>query len=212
MEREYRVGADVTCTDGSAGQLKHLIMDPGTKAVTHLVVDTAPHFGFPVLVPRDRVAEATDDGIRLNCSREQLRLMDPFEQAMYVPATDLPGRLPSVLYPGAWGTGTGIAGYAGVPMAPASEPVAVEEDVPPGEYVVDRDSAVEAKDGEVGQVEDILTDPANGRITHLVVRSGHLWAKRSFRIPASAIERVDAGVVRLRLTTDEVRDLSQEPS
>ena len=167
MESDFRVGAEIMCTDGKAGQLKHLIVDPGSKAVTHLVVDTAPHFGVPVLVPRDRVLKATEDGIRLSCSREQLVTMDQFEQAMYVPGTDQQGPLPAVLYPGPWGTGIGIGGYAATPTAPTPSPVAIEEDVPPGEFVVDRDSTVEAKDGEVGHVEDILTDPATGRMTHL---------------------------------------------
>lgn len=214
MESEFRAGAVVECTDGPAGKLERLVLDPGSEKVTHLVVESQPHFGILVLVPRERVAASDGDTVRLNCTREELKLMDPFEEVMYSPPTSQATAVESVPAPYSFpapGLGvapmTGIGGPFGV--APIAPPI-VEEVVPEGEVVVGRDAVVQARDGDIGHVDDILADAATGRLTHLVVRSGHLWATHHFRIPASAIERVEEGNVRLRLTRQEVETIARE--
>jgi uncharacterized protein YrrD len=209
VETEFRAGAPVECTDGPAGRLRRLIVDPEAETVTHLVVDSQEHLGAPILVPRDQVAAAGHDGVRLRCTRAEFNTMDPFEEVMYTtPDAQHPtlGYAPSqYLYPAQGG----LIGPLATPPAP---PPIVEVLVPPGEVVVDRESAVEATDGAVGHVEDILTDPSTGRLTHLVVRSGHLWAAHSRVVPAAAIAEVSEGTVRLRLSRDDVAALPESKS
>lgn len=208
MESEFRVGADVVCSDGPAGKLRHLVLDPDTKSVTHIVVDSQPHFGVAVLTPREQVAMAGNDEIRLRCSRDELKRMDPFEELMYSPAEGAvgTGRLIPAPYDSPGG-GLGLMPMAGL-GGPLGAPPIMEEVVPSGEVVIDPDSTVEARDGEVGHVEEVLTDPATGKISHLIIRRGHLWARRHVRLPASAVTAVEEGVVRLGLTTAEVAALA----
>ena len=35
----FTIGADANCTDGICGKLSRLVIDPGARRVTHLVVD-----------------------------------------------------------------------------------------------------------------------------------------------------------------------------
>jgi sporulation protein YlmC with PRC-barrel domain len=214
VESEFRAGAAVECTDGHAGKLQRLVIDPGTEKVTHLVVESQPHFGIPVLVPRELVTASDGDTIRLNCTQADLKQMDPFEEVMYTPPsgqTEGVGSMPAPYSFPAPGLGMAPVGGIGGAFGSASmAPPVVEEVVPKGEVVVGRDAIVQARDGDVGHVDDVLTDAATGRLTHLVVRSGHLWATHSFRLPASVIERVEEGNVRLRLTRQEVETIARE--
>jgi len=36
---EFAIGSDVSCSDGSCGELKPVVVDPVAKALTHLVVE-----------------------------------------------------------------------------------------------------------------------------------------------------------------------------
>ncbi|HEV7217056.1 MAG TPA: hypothetical protein VGP33_18255 [Chloroflexota bacterium] len=220
MDMEYHIGAAVDCSDGSAGKLKHLVVNPASVSITHLVVDAQEHFGIPVLVPVDQVAEAVPERILLRCTQSQLEQMDPYEEVVE-PGVEAQAGMPGRL--GAAGMG-GIApplipasGIGEIAAASPAGPLGIgptiapimEEVVPRGEVVIDRDSVVEASDGDVGHLEVVVTDPATGRLSHLVVRSGHLWATHSFRLPASAVEKVEEGSVRLRLTQAEVEELTR---
>jgi hypothetical protein len=52
------------------------------------------------------------------------------------------------------------------------------ESVPPDELTVLRGDAVEATDGRVGRIDELLVDPKTHGVTHLVMRTGHAWAPR----------------------------------
>jgi sporulation protein YlmC with PRC-barrel domain len=81
----------------------------------------------------------------------------------------------------------------------------------PGELAVRRGSRVEAINGPVGTVDEFVVDPADGSITHLVLRKGHPWGQRDVAIPLSEIERVKENVVYLRLSKVRIGALPQVP-
>ncbi len=58
---------------------------------------------------------------------------------------------------------------------------------------------VEAADGAIGHVEEFVIDSVTDRITHLIVRTGHLWNQQDVTVPVSAIDRIEANVVHLKL-------------
>ena len=72
-------------------------------------------------------------------------------------------------------------------------PTLQEEQLPEGELSIHPGADVEATDGRVGQVQDFVIDPATDRVTHLVLREGHLWGK-DVTIPLDQIERIEADV------------------
>lgn len=210
VDTDFRVGADVHCSDGPAGRLQHLVVDPASNIVTHIVVDSREYFGIPLLVPMNVVADASYERVQLQCTQAELKLMDPFEEVMSAGVqgqSGLAGEMPP-MFPTPGFAGMAVTGLAGpLGTGPMAMPI-MEEVVPEGEVVIGHDSTVQASDGDVGHVEDLITDPTTGRLTHLVVRSGHFWATHTFRLPVSAVEVVEEGTVRLRLTQAEVEAIA----
>jgi hypothetical protein len=73
------------------------------------------------------------------------------------------------------------------------------QQIPPGELAVRRGTRVEARDGYVGHVDEFVVNPANGHITHMVMREGHLWGKKDVIIPISLVGDTREGTVFLKL-------------
>ena len=71
--------------------------------------------------------------------------------------------------------------------------------VPPGELAVHRGARVRATDGRVGRVDEFVIEPESGQITHLTMRTGHLWGDREVSIPVSEIGRIAENTVHLKL-------------
>jgi hypothetical protein len=49
-------------------------------------------------------------------------------------------------------------------------------------------------------------DPADHRVTHVLLREGHIWGRKEVAIPISAIVAVDEGI-RLNITKEQVGNL-----
>ena len=89
---------------------------------------------------------------------------------------------------------------------PEAVPTVVENVVPLGETEVGRDEHVHALDGEIGQVAGFRVDPGDRRVTHVLLREGHLWGSREVAIPVSAVVSMENGI-SLNLTKKQVEDL-----
>jgi uncharacterized membrane protein len=194
------LSAKVECVDGACGESVTVIVDPVASKLTHFVVED------PDLVQRmvaiDQVVETTRESIRLRCSKDELKQMEPFVETHFVKdeAPDpqyYPGG-PMFMFP-----------YA-TPMQTMGMPVAVEH-VPLGEIAVRRGTLVEATDGYVGDVAELLVDPEKGQITHFVLQEGHLWGKREITLPLSAIDRIEEETVYLRLDKNAIESLPAVP-
>ena len=77
--------------------------------------------------------------------------------------------------------------------------------VPLGETEVERHESVHAADGEIGRVEGFVVDPADHKVTHVLLQEGHLWGRKEVAIPISAVSSVDAGI-RLNITKKQVEE------
>ena len=106
------------------------------------------------------------------------------------------------------GPGLGIGALPGGPPLGIPEPtqVVVQDAVPLGETEVCPGDPVHALDGEIGQVQGFLVRPDDGRVTHVLLREGHLWGRKKVAIPISAVTGADAGIW-LNLTKKQVGDL-----
>jgi hypothetical protein len=124
--------------------------------------------------------------------------------------------VPPVQYPRGYPPGSVLFWPGMYPMDPMDglpPMLTVEHELTPaGEVAVARGTTVEATDGTVGQVDDFLVDPATERITHLVLRKGHLWGTRDVTVPAEAIEHIDGLAVRLKLDKRAVGALPAGPA
>ncbi len=192
------VNAEVRCTDDVCGRSARVIINPATQQVTHVVV--AGDDGAERMVPIDHIMETTPDMIRLTDTCDAFGQEPAFRETEYIT-----GVLPMATYaPGA---------YVLWPyLTPAAGIVPLEhERVPPGELSVRRGAPVEANDGHVGRVDAFLVDPADGRISHLIMTEGHLWGKKNVSIPVGQIDHVEEDKVYLKLSKDAVSHLPEIP-
>lgn len=181
--------AKVQCTDGPCGTLVAVIVHTVRRQVTHLVIqDQAIPRPTERLVPIDQVAEATSDLIRLSCTREQFDGMEPFQETRYVASSE--PVLPA-------------AGYAYVSPLIAIEGTVyiemIDERVPMGGQAIHHGMTVDAADGRVGKVGELVIDPETAEITHFVLQKGHAWGKKDVTLPLSAIRSVREDTVYLKL-------------
>ena len=78
--------------------------------------------------------------------------------------------------------------------------------VPEGDVEVRRGEPVYATDGEIGQIQGLVIDPASCHVTHILLEEGHLWGRRDVAIPIGAVTRV-GDIVRLTISKQQVQDL-----
>ncbi len=207
---EYTLGATASCTDGFCGVVSRTILDPAARTVTHLVIVPRHHHADGRLVPVELV-EATAEEIRLRCTLAEFARLEPAEEVEvaddgygggYGQAEAVQG-LGDVGGFGVGGSATGLGIGMGVGH---HTPVIVSHAVPLGETEVGRHESVHATDGEIGQVEGFIVSGADHRVTHVLLKEGHLWGRRQVAIPVSAVASVDAGI-RLNITKKQVGDL-----
>lgn len=200
------VNARVQCAGGEkpCGEVAALIVNPISTEITHLVV-AGKGFPRPVkrLVPVDKVEATTSDLVQLGCTEEELDEMQPFTETHYI-KSEVPD------YGGGMAYDEYMHPYA-VPMQTVQVPIEVEN-IPTGELAVYRGDDVEATDGGVGQVDELLVDPSGLKVTHMVLRRGHMWGQRQIMLPISAIDRVSEGTVHLKLSKEAIGKLPDIPA
>lgn len=200
---ELRVGAAIAGTDGALGKVDAIVIDPTTTTVTHLVV-AHEALGRRVLVPREAVVSSTPDTITVDLSQEGFRACELFDEPAF--------NVPDAGY-------TGDLGYE--PGAYFLEPFASPLDgfnnpdlerIPKGEVTIRRGDEVYTKDGtRVGHVDEFLVDPADGHVTHIVLREGHVLRHDDDVVTPVAGATIEEGRVILGLRIDELHDLERIP-
>jgi hypothetical protein len=76
-------GVPVECIDGPCGRAKYVILDPDSAVVTHIVVGEPDALAETRLVPLSGIAEGTRELIRLEYTKDELRLLPLFAQYDY---------------------------------------------------------------------------------------------------------------------------------
>lgn len=204
------LNVDVYCSDEKCGRSTAVIINPISKEITHIAVETPEILHSEYEVPVTLITESTPDRIQLRCSRNTLATLTPFHKVKFVSLDDLegsenpPAEIPEAQLSSAWwwpyitvegGYGT----YLDV------------EQIPHDELAVHRGARVEATDGHVGQVDEFIINPKNNKITHLMLREGHLWGQKDVTIPISEIEHVESDVVYLKLDKEAIAHLPTIP-
>lgn len=191
------LNVEVYCVDGVCGRSKEVIIDSESEKVTHLVVKEKQSPNTELLVPVDLVTETTPHGIRLRCAKDELAELQPFFKVEVIE-----DKTPQYV----------SAPYLMLAGAPETRWIAVKRDaIPPGELAVRQGARVEAIDGRVGRLDEFLIDPVNERVSHLVMREGHLWGQRDVTIPVSQIDRLGEDAIYLKLNKKQVEALPSTP-
>jgi hypothetical protein len=216
-----RIDLDTTvaCVDGAAGKLIDVVVDPGARCLTHLVVQHGDPDNEALLVPIGAVSAGDrTTGIALGCTIAEIRQAERIQESAYVRL----GELPAV---GAdWDIGIqemfplGESGSLGSEMLGAG--MAMEYDqrvamsyhrIPKGCIELRRASGATTVDGHhAGHVVGFMIDDAH-RIIDVVLEHGHLWGKHRVAIPSGDIDRFETDELVLSRTSDEVGELKPLP-
>jgi sporulation protein YlmC with PRC-barrel domain len=210
-EAKFTIGAKASCSDGSCGEVRRLIIDPATDTVTHLVIQPGHRREAGRLVPVHLVDTAAGE-VRLRCTLAQFDQLDPAEESEMV-AGPLPDNGDFVGGSLEYGTSDttyapvgGAAQLIGVGPMPKHPRTIVEDVIPMGETEVGPGDHVLAVDGQIGRVHGFLVNPGDGGVTHVLLQEGRLWGRKEIAIPISAVTRVDPEI-QLNLTKEQVGDL-----
>jgi len=211
MASEFTIGTSVSCSDGLCGEVSRLVTDPAALTVTHLVVQPKHKKYHGRLVPLELVDTATGD-ITLRCTLAEFDELEPAEEVDLVEGADYTGGYGAASSVQGYGdVGAGGVGYSASGVSIGGSlghrvPTTVNDVVPVGENQVRHGDHVHATDGEIGEVQGFVVDPGDHRVTHVLLREGHLWGRKEVAIPVSAVVDMDDGI-RLNLTKQQVEDL-----
>ena len=194
------IHAKIICQGDLVGTSILVIINPLTRAVTHLVIRKKE---FPVgedyLIPVEWVKTSSIEEIHLTCSREEFDQAKPFITTEFI-NKDMP------LMDYTPGT------YLTWPCVSTQIPVILHKQIPLGELAIGRGAHVVARDGYIGRIDEFLVAVPDSLITHLVLREGYFWSQKDITIPVAEIDRIDEdGNVQLRLTRAEIEKLPAIP-
>jgi sporulation protein YlmC with PRC-barrel domain len=208
LEMRLELGRSVKLTDGVSQQLVDVVIDSGSKRVTHLVVQPPDHGEDARLVPVGLAEEQGDGGeLSLRCTAKELERFDLVHEFEVLHAGERPKEDPK------WDVGvedivvaptyapTALGDYGG---ALDSDVTISYDRVPKGEIELRRASSVYSADGHhLGSVEGV--DVSEGdRLGQLFFQRGHLWWKREIAVPAESISKFESDTVTLGLKKDEL--------
>jgi hypothetical protein len=227
---EFSIGSEVVCSDGAAGKIQRVVVDPVARALTHLVVEPRSLGSKGRLVPID-LAESAGTEVRLSCTLNEFHALEEAEEMHFVTggggqmgygqgqALSLPlftlggmgmGGFGGVgmggFAMGGMGMGMGMGGLGMRGMGGMGSQTITEDRVPEGDVEVRRGEHVHATDGEIGRIHGFVINPTDHALTHIILDEGHLWGQKTVAIPISAIKDLGAGV-RLSITKEEVGNL-----
>jgi len=196
------MNAEVICADGVYGRSTRVILNPDDKKIIGVVVrdENTPHTEF--IVPINLVTETTPSEIRLGCARQAVSEMEEFNAIEHIhEETPEYKDTKFKLWPHRQSE-TRQKRYIKLQY----------EGVPLRELALHKDAKVKSKDGYViGHIRDFLVNSKNGRITHIVLRDGHLWGQKDITIDMSYVERIEEKTMYLKLEQFYVDKLAKVP-
>jgi len=212
---QFTIGSEVLCGDRLCGELRRVVVDPISRTLTHLVVEPKGEERTGHLVPIALVQAFDGPAVELSCTQEQYDALEPAEETRFLPGAngDWSYEQDQMLSWPYYGLG---AGPTVVPMGTggidanlntgSDAQIAVYDRIPAGEVQVRRGEHVFATDGAIGKIQGLVVDPADHRVTHVLLDEGHLWGHKRVAIPIGSVSDIEDGV-HIDLTKDQVRDL-----
>ena len=196
MAQEYSLYAKAMCKNGFLGELSSIVIHHKKEDITHLVIkDETISKSQAWLVPVDFVASSTSKVLQLDFTRDDKRRLQPFIYEHYVERE----------YNGYF--------YAfNLPIITAPKWLPSET---PGQkntqFSLHRSMKVTAADGVIGNAGEFFIDPHSKRISHIILKRGHLWEKKDVIIPVSLIGKIENDKIHLKLEIGMVKKLTHKP-
>ena len=185
---DFPINVHVYCSDGKYGKTTAIIVDPATEKVSFIAVSDPERLYTEYMVPISGIANVDESKIELSYSKAEVEKLEKFSEADFL---DIP------YY--------GYDSFDG--MSDMTTNIYRKEHNPEGFVVVSKGMAVEATDGFVGNVDELVIDPKTGAVTHLVMRTGHLWGSAEISIPVHQIKEIDSFCVHLDRDKESIETL-----
>jgi sporulation protein YlmC with PRC-barrel domain len=198
----FTIGAAAACSDGPCGAVSRVVVDPVARELTHLVIEPEHRSGLGRLVPLEMV-EAEGGSVRLHYTLAEFEKLPSAEETDFLPGGS--GYHAYAAHEAYYSPYFGLEGGADPNLALASA-IETRDKLPPGEIGVRRGEAVHASDGEIGKVEGLVVDAAQGHVTHVLLQEGHLWGRKQVAIPIGSVEKIDR-VITVQLSKHEIEAL-----
>ena len=210
-----RHGAEVITTDNhEVGRLHAVVVDPRDNEVTHIVVNTGPHFPQPgfgapnlVTVPIEEMADAREKKVILRCTRRRFQEMPPYVERGFAPpppAWREPEGAPreNVLWSVGAALSASLAGLTGIAVPRETFRKARFE-----RHIMN-DAPVWRSEPHthIGDVERVLIDEASDEIEALVIRRGAFFGEDVI-LPVDYVTEVLDGVVHVHISDEELNRL-----
>jgi sporulation protein YlmC with PRC-barrel domain len=195
----FTIGAAAACSDGPCGVVTRVVVDPVARELTHLVIEPEHRSGLGRLVPLAMV-EADGGDVRLRSTLAEFEQLPSAEETDFLPGGS--GYHAYAAHEAYYWPYFGLEGGDDPQVALASA-IETRDMLPTGEIGVRRGEAVHASDGEIGKVEGLVVDSAQGHVTHVLL---HLWGRKQVAIPIGAVEKIDHGIT-IKLTKHEIEAL-----
>ncbi len=204
-------GADVYSAQGDKlGTLNRVIIDPNTRKVTHLVVEKGLLFNTNKIIPIEQVDPQNEEKIVLTSSEHDLKEFQDFEEDHFVSLDEAENTEPGVEYSYWYPPPTFPAWRTGMQMVMPPVPtyaIRTTQNVPDGTVALDEGARVESADGkQVGHIEQLIVEPENNHVTHLVISAGLLFKERKL-IPVNWISTIGEREVRLSVNARTLEKL-----
>lgn len=215
LSMQINTGANVYAYDGEhIGDISRVVIDPDTKAITHIVVEKGFLFTDDKVVSVDLVARASEDGVTLTPNAQELDEFPTFEETHYVPTewARTPPPEPAYAartvywYPpvGSWNTFGVNSTYPPGPYLRSEE-----RNIPEGTVALKEGASIMDRNGEhVGDLDRIYTDTQSDRATHLLISKGFLL-KEERLIPTTWISKVKEDEVHLSVDAQFIDELPE---
>lgn len=211
-------GVDIVSWENEkVGQLEHVVVDPATNEITHLVAKKGWLIPNDKVIPASLIMEADEDKIRLYAFEGDYDDLDDYIETHYIQADqsledDHPGEqediepIPLLAYPPSGVLGMG---YAPVVNYPNQQPVETTTNIPDDSVDLRKGAKVYGMDGEqVGTVEELVYEPTSDKVTHLVISEGLLFSDEKM-IPVGWVTDLGRNEVELVVNADIVEQLPE---
>ncbi len=221
---EFKQGTHVYTSDGkNVGSIDRVVLDPRTDEVTDLIVRKG-WFSEDKVVPLALVETTSEDRVTLDKAEHDLPTLLKFEETYYAPAYDNQPQGGDSAYPQGyaapvysypplgmawWGWGYGgNTGYA-PDMVEPDYMKRVQDNIPVGTVAVKEGARVLSLEGDhIGNVDEVFTEAATNRVTHLIISQGLLFKERKL-IPTNWIKLAGEDDVMLTVKTKVVHKLPE---
>ena len=207
-------GAAVRGTDGDIGTLEDFYFEEDRWTVRYLLVDTGHWFsGKRVLISPMSVRDGWGrSGVQLSLTKDQVWNSPEFNEGEPLSGAGEANVLAYYGYPDYWGAAS-IWGNYDSPAALAAVPPAETVPAAPGKSIdpearrlrsVNKSTGyhLQARNGEIGHVDDFLIGEESWRIRYLLVDTSNWIGGRSVIVSPEAVEGIDKDRGQLYVAAD----------